>query len=80
MQHGGFGVLGHDTLIRAHAGEGFLFTGMPWRADFGSMFAQAAGVTNNTDSHANTTNVFNFYGPIDGDLRRKLLSHARSGL
>lgn len=79
MQHGGFGVLSHDTLISAHAGEGYLFTGSPMRAPFASMFAAAAGATY-TDSHALNING-NVYvvAPSEAELRRKLLGRARNG-
>lgn len=31
QQHGGMGVLARDTLFYAHAGEGYWFSGVPWR-------------------------------------------------
>jgi len=31
QQHGGAGVLARDTLFYAHAGEGYWFSGVPWR-------------------------------------------------
>lgn len=31
QQHGGMGVLARDTMFYAHAGEGYWFSGVPWR-------------------------------------------------
>jgi hypothetical protein len=53
QQHGGMGVLAKNTLFLAHAGEGFWFSGVPWRIPPPAAGGRGGG---------NITPVFDFRG------------------